>query len=127
MKMIALGVACLSLVTTSALAQVSVNGHYRSDGTYVAPHYRSNPNNTTRDNWSVRPNVNPYTGRVGTRAPSDAMPQSLYGSQSRSNTNSSSTNRSSAWGQTTTSGSRSSSYGTPPRSNTWGSGPNYRY
>ena len=26
-----------------------------------------NPNNTQRDNWSSRPNTNPYTGKPGTK------------------------------------------------------------
>jgi hypothetical protein len=47
--------------------QVYVNGYYRSNGTYVQPHYRTSPNNTVNDNWSTYPNVNPYTGNVGTR------------------------------------------------------------
>ena len=44
----------------------SVNGHFRSDGTYVAPHQRSNPNGTVTDNYSFKGNTNPYTGRTGT-------------------------------------------------------------
>jgi len=34
---------------------------------YVQPHYRSSPNNTKSDNWSTYGNVNPYTGKVGTK------------------------------------------------------------
>lgn len=48
---------------------VYVNGYYRSNGTYVNPHYRSAPNNTTLDNYSTRGNYNPYTGVTGTRDP----------------------------------------------------------
>lgn len=51
------------------VADVYVEGHIRSDGTYVAPHYRSSPNSTRNDNWSTRGNVNPYTGKRGTKAP----------------------------------------------------------
>ena len=54
-----------------ALAQTHVNGYYRTDGTYVQPHWRSSPNYTTYDNWSTRGNVNPYTGQVGTRNDDD--------------------------------------------------------
>ena len=46
-----------------ALAQTHMHGYYRTDGTYVQPHWRSSPNNTTYDNWSTRG----YTGQVGTR------------------------------------------------------------
>ncbi len=58
----------LSLLAGTALAQdVYVRGYFKSDGTYVQPHYRSAPNSTRFDNWSTRGNVNPYTGQRGTR------------------------------------------------------------
>jgi len=31
-----------------------VSGYYRSNGTYVRPHYRSNPNGLRYDNYSYR-------------------------------------------------------------------------
>ena len=46
-----------------------VDGYTRNNGTYVAPHQQTNPNNTQMDNYGTSPNVNPYTGQVGTRAP----------------------------------------------------------
>ena len=52
-----------------ASAQVHVQGYYRSNGTYVQPHERSAPDNSYNNNWSVKPNVNPYTGQQGTRNP----------------------------------------------------------
>jgi hypothetical protein len=45
----------------------AVNGHFKKDGTYVQPHRATNPNQTQRDNWSSKPNVNPYTGKPGTK------------------------------------------------------------
>ena len=68
--------AVLTLVSTPALtqSQTHVRGHLRSDGTYVPPHYRTTQNSTRNDNWTTRPNVNPYTGRVGTRAPDYSSP-----------------------------------------------------
>lgn len=63
---LAIVIACLG---TSAFAQVRVRGHFRKDGTYVAPHVRTKPNNTRSDNWSTRGNVNPYTGEAGTQSP----------------------------------------------------------
>jgi hypothetical protein len=45
----------------------SVRGYTRRDGTYVAPHQQTNPNSTKRDNWSTKGNVNPYTGKEGTK------------------------------------------------------------
>ena len=47
----------------------SVSGHIRKDGTYVAPHQRTIPNQTQRDNWSSKPNTNPYTGKAGAKEP----------------------------------------------------------
>jgi hypothetical protein len=44
-----------------------VRPHIRKDGTYVPSHRRSNPNRNSQDNWTTKPNVNPYTGRQGTR------------------------------------------------------------
>lgn len=45
----------------------AVRGHVKKDGTYVQPHRATNPNQTQRDNWSSKPNVNPYTGKPGTK------------------------------------------------------------
>ena len=47
----------------------SVRGHVRKDGTYVQPHRSTNQNKTQRDNWSSKPNVNPYTGKPGEKDP----------------------------------------------------------
>jgi hypothetical protein len=44
-----------------------VQGYTTSSGTYVQPHQQTNPNSTVRDNYGTAPNVNPYTGAVGTR------------------------------------------------------------
>ena len=54
-------------VPAVASADVHVRGYYRSDGTYVPPHYRSDPDETTDNNWSHIGNTNPYTGERGTR------------------------------------------------------------
>ena len=56
--------------TTVASASVYVRGYYRSDGTYVAPHYRSDPDGYFWNNYSSYGNINPYTGKIGTRWPS---------------------------------------------------------
>lgn len=53
--------------TFTADAAVRVRGYQRSNGTYVQPHYRSNPDGNFHNNWSTYPNVNPYTGTTGTR------------------------------------------------------------
>ena len=57
----------LMMIGTAGIAEadVWVNGHYKNNGSYVQPHYRSNANSTTYDNWSSRGNTNPYTGQRG--------------------------------------------------------------
>jgi hypothetical protein len=60
------------LLSTVALAQGNhaVRGYVKpSTGTYVAPHRQTNPDRTQRNNWSSKGNVNPYTGKVGTKTP----------------------------------------------------------
>lgn len=55
---------------SSSSGSHSVSGHVTKDGTYVAPHQATNPNSTKYDNWSSKGNVNPYTGKEGTKDPS---------------------------------------------------------
>lgn len=59
--------ALAALVSAPAIADQYVKGHVRSDGTYVAPHYRSSPNSVQYDNYSTKGNTNPYTGARGTQ------------------------------------------------------------
>src|SRR6266566_4729421 len=64
--------ALVLLIGTAAplLAEdVHVKGYMRRDGTYVQPHMRSAPDSSYNNNWSTAPNINPYTGQQGTRAP----------------------------------------------------------
>ena len=60
-------VVLVLVITTVANADVRVRGHYRSNGSYVQSHYRSNPDGIRSNNWSTRGNVNPYTGKRGTK------------------------------------------------------------
>jgi hypothetical protein len=46
-----------------------VKGYYRKNGTYVSGHYRTNRDNSFWNNYSSKGNVNPHTGKVGTRRP----------------------------------------------------------
>jgi hypothetical protein len=55
--------------TYSTSSSVHVSGYTRSNGTYVAPHYRTAPDATKLNNWSTKGNVNPYTGKAGTKDP----------------------------------------------------------
>lgn len=65
-KLLFILLICLSSL---AIADVHVKGYYRSNGTYVQPHYRSSPNGTVLDNYSTKGNINPYTGKEGTVNP----------------------------------------------------------
>jgi uncharacterized protein YgiM (DUF1202 family) len=56
---------------------VYVSGYYKSNGTYVKPHYRTAPNSTNIDNFSTRGNTNPYTGLAGYITP-DTNSSSTY-------------------------------------------------
>jgi hypothetical protein len=44
-----------------------ISGYTTKKGTYVAPSHATNPNGTKRDNYSQKGNVNPYTGKEGTK------------------------------------------------------------
>ena len=46
-----------------------VQPHYRSDGTYVPGHYRTNADDSFWNNYSSFGNINPHTGRMGTIVP----------------------------------------------------------
>jgi hypothetical protein len=48
---------------------VWVDSYYRQDNTYVPGHYRTNADETPRNNYSTHPNLNPYTGKKGSRRP----------------------------------------------------------
>jgi len=79
--MILVGVA----VAAPAISQSAhyVQGYTKKDGTYVAPHYQTNPDSSRLDNWSTKGNVNPYTGKVGTVDPysQPKSTTSTYGSR----------------------------------------------
>ena len=63
-KYILLSLLFLFLLNLS-FSQVYVNGYLKKNGTYVEPHYRTEPNHTILDNWSTKGNINPYTGKEG--------------------------------------------------------------
>jgi hypothetical protein len=88
MKKLAIAMAVLAATVTAASAQYgyrnntyggygtgsnssnhAVQGYTTQNGTYVQPHYQTNPNNNTFDNYGTRGNINPYTGQMGTRSP----------------------------------------------------------
>jgi hypothetical protein len=50
-------------------ALVYVKGYYRKDGTYVQPHYRTDPDGIPYNNFSYPGNYNPNTGEITTGDP----------------------------------------------------------
>ena len=63
-------ISFLLVFAGSAFARdVRVKGYYRSNGTYVQPHYRTSPDNSLLNNYSTKGNVNPYTGSKGYVSP----------------------------------------------------------
>lgn len=79
----ALFLSVFAWLSASASAQTYVRGYTKSDGTYVAPHYRSSPDGNFSNNWSTKGNINPYTGKLGTRVtPPADIDNSYYGGSS---------------------------------------------
>lgn len=82
-----LAIICLIFASASnADAVVRVRGYLRKDGTYVQPHYRSDPNGNPYDNWSFPGNVNPFTGKIAPGNP-DTYLQNYYNNSSSVFTN----------------------------------------
>jgi hypothetical protein len=54
-------------VARSSGSAHSVRGYVTKRGTYVAPHRATNPDSTKTNNWSHKGNVNPDTGKTGTK------------------------------------------------------------
>jgi hypothetical protein len=74
MKKLIVGlILCIALGSVASHVEaktIRVNGYYKpSTGRYVAPHYRTTPNQTKYDNYSTKGNYNPNTGKRGTVNP----------------------------------------------------------
>jgi hypothetical protein len=71
MKKLLFGLILLLLIPFTIIGQsrsssdVYVKGYVKKNGTVVPGYYRSAPNNTNRDNFSTKGNINPYTGSKG--------------------------------------------------------------
>lgn len=75
MKRALLALFALGLPMTAATAQYygsgsnpndhAVSGYTNDRGTYVAPHYQTNPNHDASDNYGARGNYNPHNGQGG--------------------------------------------------------------
>ena len=53
--------------TGSSSSSHPVSGYTTKRGTKVAPHRQTNPDHTQRNNYSRKGNVNPSTGKMGTK------------------------------------------------------------
>lgn len=63
-------VGLLSFSTQAEARTIRVRGYYKpSTSRYIAPHYKTTPNQTKFDNFSTKGNYNPYTGKKGTTNP----------------------------------------------------------
>lgn len=76
------------LVPSISFAAVHVSGYFKKNGTYVAPHYRSNPDGNPYNNYSFPGNTNPYTGKTATGSV-DTYLSNYYGTSSGSTSSSS--------------------------------------
>lgn len=83
-KTMVLTLMAIAFGATELQAQTYVGGYTKDNGTYVQPHYRSNTNSTTLDNWSTKGNTNPYTGKKGSKSayPSYSTPSRKSSSSS---------------------------------------------
>lgn len=70
MRVVFIGLA-VALLAGPSLATEShrVKGYVTKSGTYVAPSRATKPNGTKVDNYSSKPNVNPYSGKAGNKDP----------------------------------------------------------
>ena len=62
-----LALAAVILTTTCAVQAENVRGHFRSNGTYVQPYYRTPANDTPYDNLSYRGYPSQERGYVSPR------------------------------------------------------------
>lgn len=74
----------LVIMPISSEASVRVRGYFRKDGTYVQPHYRSNPDGNPYNNYSFPGNTNPYTGETATGNPTTYL-NNYYGTNNGTN------------------------------------------
>ena len=56
----------LFVLISTLTGDVDAKGYYRSDDTYVQPHYRSTPDGNPDNNYSYPDNIDPYTGNPNT-------------------------------------------------------------
>ena len=60
-------IVILLILCSVSFSATKVKGYTKKSGKYVAPHYKSIKNTTKVDNYSTKGNVNPHTGKKGTK------------------------------------------------------------
>lgn len=56
-----------NMFAMNTFAYKHVRGYFKSNGTYVAPYYKTSPDSYKYNNWSTNGNYNPFTGKRGYR------------------------------------------------------------
>ncbi len=51
------------------LRDILVKGYNKHTGKYVLPYHRTSPDKTETNNYSSSGNINPFTGKIGTKNP----------------------------------------------------------
>lgn len=74
----------LMFLPLSTIAQVKVKGYVKKDGTYVQPHVRTKPDGYKYNNYSSYGNINPYTGKSGTKGSPSNYQQYNFGTNASS-------------------------------------------
>lgn len=64
------GLLAVIILLVSSISQVDAasryqRGYFKSSGTYVQPHFKTQPNSYKFDNYSSKGNTNPFTGKKG--------------------------------------------------------------
>jgi hypothetical protein len=69
MRRMFLALLCLTLLSPAVFAKgkTRVKSYKKRNGTRVESHQRTKPNKLKGDNWSSKGNVNPNTGRRGSK------------------------------------------------------------
>lgn len=68
---ILIALCALSMGAIAKGGSHSVRGHVTKKGAYVQPHRATNPDKSKANNWSHKGNVNPYTGKKGSKQDSE--------------------------------------------------------
>ncbi|TVY02929.1 hypothetical protein FPZ49_31510 [Paenibacillus cremeus] len=53
--------------TGSKSSSSKVHSYTKKNGTHVNSYHRTTPDHTVKNNYNTKPNLNPWTGKTGTR------------------------------------------------------------